>query len=97
MRSMGLFGRKKEKTQGPVPHVVLYGRQDCCLCDEAQLEIEKAQESASFSLEKIDVDTDPELAAKYGHEVPVVEIEGRKAFKFQVSRSKFLQLLGRLS
>ncbi len=97
VRSMGLFGRKKEKTQGRVPHVVLYGRQDCCLCDEAQLELEKAQGSASFSLEKIDVDTDPELAAKYGHEVPVVEIEGRKAFKFQVSRSKFLQLLRRLS
>ncbi len=90
-----VFGGKSPDTDAPVPRVVLYGREDCCLCDEAFLELEQARASAVFSLEKVDVDTDPALVEKYGHEVPVIEIEGRKAFKYHVSRRKFLQLLRR--
>ena len=97
LRAMRAFGRKTAAAGERVPRVVLYGRQDCCLCDDALRELELAHASATFSLEKVDVDTDPALAAKYGHEVPVVEIEGRKAFKYEVSRRKFLQLLRRLS
>ena len=96
-RMMRLFGARTAKSDRPLPRVVLYGRQDCCLCDEALEELQQARRTASFELEKIDVDTDPSLAAKYGHEVPVVEIDGRKAFKFHVSRRKFLQLLRRNS
>ena len=97
LRVMRLFGARTAKSDRPLPRVVLYGRQDCCLCDEALEELEQARREASFDLEKIDVDTDPSLAEKYGHEVPVVEIDGRKAFKFHVSRRKFLQLLRRNS
>lgn len=97
LKAMRAFGRKTPVAGSRVPRVVVYGREDCCLCDEALLELEAARASAAFSLEKIDVDTDPALVEKYGHEVPVVEIDGRKAFKYQVSRRKFLQLLRRLS
>ena len=94
---MRFFGGDRVKSGNRTPRVVLYGRQDCCLCDEALDALEEARASASFSLEKIDVDTDPALAEKYGHEVPGVESEGRKAFKYRVSRRKFLQLLRRIS
>lgn len=74
--------------------VVVYSRRDCCLCDEALEQIEAARGSAVFSLEVVDVDTDPALAERYGHEVPVVEIDGRKAFKYRLTTR---QLLRRLS
>ena len=74
--------------------VGVYSRRDCCLCDEALEQIEAARGSAAFSLAIVDVDTDPALAERYGHEVPVVEIDGRKAFKYRLTTR---QLLRRLS
>lgn len=73
--------------------MVVYSRQDCCLCDEALEQIEAARSSASFSLEVVDVDQDPELAERYGHEVPVVEIDGRKAFKYRLTTRDLLRRL----
>lgn len=85
----------RESTEGTAgKRVVVYSRRDCCLCDEALEQIEAARASAVFSLEVVDVDTDPALAERYGHEVPVVEIDGRKAFKYRLTTR---QLLRRLS
>ncbi len=36
------------------------------------------------SCRKLDVDSDPELVARYGDQVPVLLINGRKAFKYRV-------------
>jgi hypothetical protein len=87
-----ICGGKSEESGS---RVVVYGREDCCLCDEALLEIEKVRASMTFSLHKVDIDTDPELVKKYGHEVPVIEIDGRKAFKFRVSAREFRRRLRR--
>jgi len=35
-------------------------------------------------VEEVDVDTDPTLASAYGAEVPVLCVNGRKAFKYRV-------------
>ena len=78
-----------------LPEVVLYGRHDCCLCDEARDQIERARLSRSFALRVVDVDDDPELVARYGEEVPVVEVDGRKAFKYRVSAQELLRRLDR--
>lgn len=72
---------------------MVYSRRDCCLCDEALEQIEAARRSATFELEVIDVDTDPALAERYGHEVPVVEIDGRKAFKYRLTTRQLLRRL----
>ena len=73
--------------------MVVYSRRDCCLCDEALEQIEAARGSAVFSLEVVDVDTDPALVERYGHEVPVVEIDGRKAFKYRLTTRQLLRRL----
>jgi hypothetical protein len=76
-----------------LPLVVLYSRHDCCLCDQALEQIEAARGGASFELRVVDVDGDPALAEKYGHEVPVVEIDGRKAFKYRLTTRELLRRL----
>ena len=86
---------KGRKRAAPMPRVVVYGRVDCCLCDEAWELLEKVRKSEDFELSKVDVDTDPALAERYGHEVPVIEIGGRKAFKFRVSEREFRRRLRR--
>jgi len=77
--------------------VVLYSREDCCLCEDALREIEAARASVPFELRIVDVDSDPELVQRYGHEVPVVEIDGRKAFKYRVTSRELLRRLRRRS
>lgn len=74
---------------------MIFSRHDCCLCDEALSEVEGARSDYPFELEVVDVDEDPELAARYGEEVPVIEIDGRKAFKYRVTRKELLGKLGR--
>jgi hypothetical protein len=76
-----------------VPSVVVYSRHDCCLCDEALAEIEAARATVPFALEVVDVDQDPVLVQRYGHEVPVVEIDGRKAFKYRLTTRQLLRRL----
>jgi hypothetical protein len=84
----------RESTEGSDgPAIVVYSRRDCCLCDEALVEIEAARSKVAFSLQVVDVDQDPALAEKYGHEVPVVVIDGRKAFKYRLTTRDLLRRL----
>ena len=73
--------------------VTLYTRRDCCLCDEARKVLDSVRRVEDFALEVVDVDQTPELARKYGLEVPVVTIDGRKAFKYRVDPKGLLARL----
>lgn len=66
------------------PSVTLYTRVGCHLCDVAKDVLEEVRRERPFELATIDVDTDAVLVERYGMEVPVVTINGRKAFKFRV-------------
>jgi len=75
--------------------VVVYSREGCCLCDDALREVEAARAAEPFELQVVDVDQDPALAERYGHEVPVIEVDGRKAFKYRVTSRELLRRLRR--
>lgn len=65
--------------------LVLYSRVDCCLCDEMKNVIRQLAERTPLEIEEIDIDSSAHLKQKYGEEVPVLFINGRKAFKYQVT------------
>ena len=73
--------------------LLLYSRSDCCLCDEMKKIIRQIAKKTSLVVEEIDVDSSAELREKYGEEVPVLFINGRKAFKHRLTAK---QLAGRL-
>lgn len=75
------------------PAVTLYTRKGCCLCDDAKRVLEAARRRADFQLEEIDIDTDPGLQKLYNDEVPVIAINGAKAFKYHVSVDELLRKL----
>ena len=75
--------------------VVLYSRPECCLCHEARELLERIRKQRTFSLREQNVDELPELAALYGEEIPVVLVNGRKAFKYHVDPVKLERLLDR--
>ncbi len=63
------------------------------MCDIAKQTLARARRSIDFGLQEVDVDTDPELLRQFNDEVPVVFINGRKAFKYRVDEQEFLRVL----
>jgi hypothetical protein len=79
----------------PLDHLsfILYTRQGCHLCDDAAAELARARRRYRFPLQTIDVDGDPELAARYGLEVPVVTVNGKLRFRGRVNPVLLRRLL----
>ena len=75
------------------PVVTLFTRAGCCLCDEAKKVLMQARARAEFDYEERDIDGDPELLRRYNDEVPVVAINGVKAFKYKVDMKELLKKL----
>ena len=59
--------------------MTLYSRPGCRLCDEAIGELEAAV--PGVAVEKVDVDSDPDLRDRYGLDVPVAVESGRELFR----------------
>lgn len=77
--------------------VQIYTRPGCHLCEEAKREILAAGCADQYVLEEINIDTDAALAELYGQEIPVVKINGTKAFKYRLTAAEFKRKLLRLA
>ena len=62
---------------GSRPSVVLYGRPDCHLCDEARAGLERLRANGvGFDLREVDIERDDDLHARLLERIPVVELNG---------------------
>jgi len=61
--------------------IVLYTRQGCHCCENAEALIRKFVSDITL----VDIDNDPELLQKFNTTVPVVEINGKVRFRGKVS------------
>ena len=68
--------------------VVLYGRDGCCLCDDARVIIERVRGRSAFELREFDIETDPAVHRAYLERIPVVTIDGVEAFEFFVDEAE---------
>ena len=73
--------------------VTIYSRPGCHLCDEMKAVVARVARSVPLALEEIDVSRDPELEARYGVEIPVLTIAGKKAAKYRVTEEELRRLL----
>jgi glutaredoxin len=73
------------------PHVIVYSRPGCHLCDEAKAVMLNAGCSDQFVLEEINIESDEELLRKYKYEIPVVAINGVEAFLHRVDPKEFIK------
>jgi glutaredoxin len=64
--------------------LVLYHAQGCHLCERALRVLHEIRQEIPFELEEIEIDGDPELEARYREWLPVVEIDGERAFVYYV-------------
>jgi len=73
--------------------VLVYSRKGCHLCEIVKESIVKLHKRGGFTWREIDVDSDAEIRRLYTDEVPVVFINGRKAFKYRMDEQEFLRKL----
>jgi glutaredoxin len=71
----------------------IYSRQGCTCCHTALDLLREYQRRHGFSLETVDVDTDPALAALHGGSVPVVTVNGKVRFRGKVNPALLDRLL----
>lgn len=73
--------------------LTLYTREGCCLCEEMKEVVRGVAGELPVEVEEIDVDGEPELKEKFGGEVPVLFIDGRKAFKYRITEGELRKRL----
>lgn len=78
-----------------ISEITLYTRRECCLCEEMKEVVRRVAGEFSLSVNETDVDTSDELRRLYGDEVPVLFINGRKAFKYRVTAADLKERLRR--
>jgi hypothetical protein len=75
--------------------LTLYGRPECHLCHEMRAVVDAIRADVPFDLDEVDIDGDPVLVAAYGGEIPVLLVNGRKAFKYRVTPAALRARLAR--
>jgi glutaredoxin len=74
-------------------HVIVYSKPGCHLCDEAKAVIENAGCNDRFTLEEVNIESDPELLNKYKYDIPVIMIDGVESFRHHVDAKEFKRIL----
>ena len=77
------------------PEVVLYHAPGCHLCDRARETLGELVEELPFDLVEVDISHDPTLESRYREWLPVVEIDGERAFVYVVPPEAFRRRLAR--
>ena len=77
--------------------LTIYSRPGCHLCTDMRLVIERTvrQLNVPARIEEINIANDPELEARYGLEIPVLLVNGKKAAKYRVTEEKLIRLIAR--
>jgi len=80
---------------GVVTVLTLYSRPGCHLCEEMKAVVQRVGRAAGapVAVEEIDISTDPDLEARYGLEIPVLLVDGRKAAKYRVTEGELARIL----
>ena len=73
--------------------VIVYSRKGCHLCEIVKESLVKLQKRGGFHWREIDVDGDAEFRRQYNDQVPVVFINGNKAFKYRMDEQEILRRL----
>jgi hypothetical protein len=68
--------------------LTLITRRDCPLCEEMEEVVRRVTESLPARVEVRNVDDDQDLRTAFGEHVPVLLVDGRKAFKYRLTAAQ---------
>jgi Glutaredoxin-like domain (DUF836) len=73
--------------------LLLYSRPGCHLCDEMEHTVQSVTPEFECRVEHVDISSDPVLEARFGEEIPLLFVNGRKAFKYRVTTAELRKRL----
>ena len=74
--------------------LTIYSKPGCHLCDDMKSVVKGViAVHPALSLEDIDISTDPELLERYGLEIPVLLIDGKKVAKYRIREEELTQAI----
>jgi thiol-disulfide isomerase/thioredoxin len=73
--------------------LTLYSRPGCHLCDEMKATVSRVSETVQLAVEEIDISTNPDLERRYGEDIPVLLVEGRKVAKYRITVEELLRVV----
>jgi len=77
-----------------VRSVVVYKAEGCHLCEQALAIVEEVRAELPFELVIVDIGGDPDLERLHREHLPVVEIDGERAFTYFVTAAALRARLG---
>ena len=77
--------------------LTIYSKPGCHLCEEMKTVVRRAiPAGADVAIDEIDISGDPGLLERYGLEIPVLLIDGKKVAKFRVTEAEVRRMLEKL-
>ena len=75
--------------------LTIYSRPGCHLCDDMKAVVERVALTLipPATIDVIDISSDPDLESRYGVEIPVLLVNGKKAAKYRVSEEELVRML----
>src|SRR5437870_4702049 len=85
--------RRRYAAQMSVGRLTLYSRPGCHLCDDMKAVVDPVARQLGWVVDEVDISGDATLEAQFGTEIPVLMVNGRKAFKYRVGAGELRQRL----
>ena len=73
--------------------ITLIGKPGCHLCDEARVVVTRVAERAGVDVEELSITDDPDLAARYWEQIPVVLVDGAPHTFWRVDEDRLAEAL----
>ena len=75
--------------------LTIYSRPGCHLCDEMKAVVQRVArlEGDAVRIDEIDISADPALESRYGLEIPVLLVDGRKVAKYRITETELTRVL----
>jgi glutaredoxin len=75
--------------------LTIYSKPGCHLCDDMKAVVDRVVRTFAqpIAVEEIDITTDANLEARYGLEIPVLLVDGRRVAKYRVTEVELTRAL----
>lgn len=73
--------------------VVLFTKPGCCLCDTVKAQLGRMRAMQPFEFREVNILEDRAAYSQFHEEIPVIFIDGQKAFKYYLNEEAFLRRL----